>query len=657
MDHPVQWVTASPLWNDLIGAGDPAGLAAFRQPGLLRFATDTFMEDFLALTQTDPSRLKTLVVRSETWRSLAPLPVPVTPPPRFALSLNRLRLARSRNGAAAAAPVIPPAAGPLKLYQPAHQRFYLLTACLVCQIPGLPDRALNSAAEENVYFVVRRLLPKPGIAANYSVSNVDPTTCDEYAFVTSGLASGWRQVTSALVPEAGEEQLPLFPVSFTETDGRNRNLFSALVPVGKRETYLGAAALPASGPVPNPDLPDSDPRVAFLHAQVVEPWKNLVQRALAVLLLIKPPPPPTTIPPTPPPTPPTDLQISDAVCAVREQIQTVSWYLLLDFAKYLQNDLPNVWKAVTDPGAASQLSDAEQALLGWLSSLTIGGDVHLTTGVTGNAAGIVGNAPDGVSPSLRDALKAITAFETGLETTTDSYKRTTAPRPASSRWPTFLFPLSDPRFNSPTTTVPQFSQQVDPLTPLVAKALPAPPAQPATAVPLSALTPLDARIGWFVIRCVYERPHCGPLDPPVVSAPTPPFQMAAYFDPDAPARPLRIALPLDTSPAGLRKYDKNTAFMISDVLCNQLSGLNSLTLGDLVLSVLPWPFHKDLSVSSGGDGSCPPGIGSMCTFSLPIITICAMILLLILVKLLDIALFWMAFFRICLPLPNFKGKD
>ena len=116
-------------------------------------------------------------------------------------------------------------------------------------------------------------------------------------------------------------------------------------------------------------------------------------------------------------------------------------------------------------------------------------------------------------------------------------------------------------------------------------------------------------------------------------------------------------LPLDTSPAGLRKYDKNTAFMISDVLCNQLSGLNNLTLGDLVLSVLPWPFHKDLSVSTGGDGSCDPGTGSMCTFSIPIITICAMIILMIFVKLLDIALFWMAFFRICLPLPNFKGKE
>ena len=73
--------------------------------------------------------------------------------------------------------------------------------------------------------------------------------------------------------------------------------------------------------------------------------------------------------------------------------------------------------------------------------------------------------------------------------------------------------------------------------------------------------------------------------------------MAGFFDPDAPARPIRIALPLDTSPAGLRKFDRNTAFMISDMLCGQIDRMKGMTLGDLVLSVLPWPFHKDLPVA------------------------------------------------------------
>ena len=51
--------------------------------------------------------------------------------------------------------------------------------------------------------------------------------------------------------------------------------------------------------------------------------------------------------------------------------------------------------------------------------------------------------------------------------------------------------------------------------------------------------------------------------------------MANFFDPDAPARPVRIALPIDTSPAGLRKFDKNAAFVMSDMLCGQVNRMMS----------------------------------------------------------------------------------
>src|SRR6185436_14372768 len=123
-----------------------------------------------------------------------------------------------------------------------------------------------------------------------------------------------------------------------------------------------------------------------------------------------------------------------------------------------------------------------------------------------------------------------------------------------------------------------------------------------------------------------------------------PFQIAGFFDPDAPARPIRIALPVDTSPAGLRKFDKNTAFMISDMLCGQIDRMKGLTLGDLVMSVLPWPFHKDLSVPEKGpckdskDASLQ--VGMICSLSIPIITICALLLLMIIVSLLDLIFRW-----------------
>ena len=79
-----------------------------------------------------------------------------------------------------------------------------------------------------------------------------------------------------------------------------------------------------------------------------------------------------------------------------------------------------------------------------------------------------------------------------------------------------------------------------------------------------------------------------------------------------------------------------------------------MTFAQLILSVLPFPLHSDLP--GGSDGPCAGG-GLVCSFSIPIITIVALILLIIFVKLLDIIFFWMPFFQICLPLPNFSAKE
>ena len=133
--------------------------------------------------------------------------------------------------------------------------------------------------------------------------------------------------------------------------------------------------------------------------------------------------------------------------------------------------------------------------------------------------------------------------------------------------------------------------------------------------------------------------------------------MAAYFDPDAPSRPIRIGLPVDTSPAGLRKFDKNTAFVMSDVLCGQVSKMSGTSFGDLIRSVLPFPLHQDLNTGDMQPCGGGAGWGMVCSFSIPIITIVALILLIIFVKLLDIVFFWMPFFQICLPLPNFSAKE
>jgi len=73
--------------------------------------------------------------------------------------------------------------------------------------------------------------------------------------------------------------------------------------------------------------------------------------------------------------------------------------------------------------------------------------------------------------------------------------------------------------------------------------------------------------------------------------------------------------------------------------------------------VLPWPFHKDFNVKD--KGPCKQqdmSLGVMCSLSIPIITICALILLTIIVSLLDFIFRWLPLFIVCFPLPGFKAR-
>jgi hypothetical protein len=68
--------------------------------------------------------------------------------------------------------------------------------------------------------------------------------------------------------------------------------------------------------------------------------------------------------------------------------------------------------------------------------------------------------------------------------------------------------------------------------------------------------------------------------------------------------------------------------------------------------VLPWPFHKDLPIEE----DCG-GFGMICSLSIPIITICALILLMIFVSLFDLIFHWLPFFILCFPFPRFNAKE
>lgn len=109
-----------------------------------------------------------------------------------------------------------------------------------------------------------------------------------------------------------------------------------------------------------------------------------------------------------------------------------------------------------------------------------------------------------------------------------------------------------------------------------------------------------------------------------------PFRIAPWWDGDGPG--VKISLP---SMDKLRQINPNVSFDIPSKIGKVLSG-------DLT-KVL--------------DGEDPGGIelGWLCSFSLPVITLCAFIVLHIFLGLLNIVFQWMLWFKICIPIPKSKS--
>jgi hypothetical protein len=142
----------------------------------------------------------------------------------------------------------------------------------------------------------------------------------------------------------------------------------------------------------------------------------------------------------------------------------------------------------------------------------------------------------------------------------------------------------------------------------------------------------------YVIRLVFERPKCDPIER-VVGLASSPFVLASFFDPDAPARPLKIPLPSDVSVAGLRRARKGVTFLLSDGLRKKVEGI-SASARDIIKEDSP-------SIGEGGGD-----FAFICSFSIYIICIVAFCLLIMFAIILNIAFWWMAFFKICLPVPR-----
>jgi hypothetical protein len=139
----------------------------------------------------------------------------------------------------------------------------------------------------------------------------------------------------------------------------------------------------------------------------------------------------------------------------------------------------------------------------------------------------------------------------------------------------------------------------------------------------------------YVARLVYERPRCAAPKRVTISEPTEPFKLAHFYDPDAPFRHNRIVLPVDTSFEGLRKFPRAVKMDLSAQLRRQVERVQAIKLQALDDGDVP--------------GESPTDLGLVCSLSIPIITICALILLMIIVTLLNIVFFWVPLFKICLP--------
>lgn len=117
----------------------------------------------------------------------------------------------------------------------------------------------------------------------------------------------------------------------------------------------------------------------------------------------------------------------------------------------------------------------------------------------------------------------------------------------------------------------------------------------------------------------------------------PDFRVAAPFDPEA-SRPSLIQMP---DLGDLRRgMAKGASFLVPPGMMSKLGALKP-------------DAGASPEMVQEGDGN-PLGIGWLCSFSLPVLMICAMFLLSIMIALLNIVFWWIPWVKICLPFPKLK---
>lgn len=678
MTHAIAWHTAQPLW-DLSLADQGPSPVRFREPALLRFSGDDYMQQLDRALRKQPASLAPYVARPETWED------------------ERVGW-RSEDEAADAAD--------LRLFQPAHYRYYFVAAALVCQQPGLPERMVNAAQREKVSFVMRRLFPRAGVAFDEN----DPGTYDEFGWVGTPQQGSWLPVTDARRPLAEEERLPLSPRSFPFESGK-RTLQIGLIPVARRDIYQ-AGASSAAAPV-SAGLLKAD---SFSSEAAAVAFQKL-DKALTELSS-------------------SNDSITANATALKNEKKISFAHALLDLADFLADQLPSVSQALGS-GSAPGLTAAQSVVLTRLNQMVLGSrrlreillavsqpalrtaiengevtpsDVNIALGTDLDAGGL-GALADVIraNGALRDQLVAAVDARVGdysravTGTWADLARTGLSDADAQDLLLGLVLRLAEylsselpevwASLGGGTASLPLSAQglvaslrnmfvggaswsellrdadahrkeilagHITPQLQVVARRLTA--SQIAATLAYSATLDILVRAAllekplptkaqaqgqllseppetpnpdaWYRARCVYERPQCLPIHDPVVSEASAPFQLAGFFDPGAPIRPIRIQMP-EASLDQLKRGAKGLGIATSKELRSQVDRARNAGL-------------KDLMDKKVGEGSSFD-FGLICQVSIPIISICAFILLMIIVQLLNIIFHWIPYFILCLP--------
>jgi len=102
---------------------------------------------------------------------------------------------------------------------------------------------------------------------------------------------------------------------------------------------------------------------------------------------------------------------------------------------------------------------------------------------------------------------------------------------------------------------------------------------------------------------------------------------------------VQIALPDPSEQGMLQALKPNVAFLVPPSLQNLLSGA-----------------AKDLMEGKKSGGAADSGLTWICAFNIPVITICAFLVLNIFLSVFNLIFGWMASMKICLPFPKIPPK-